>query len=155
MKKHLPFWRCKTFKEMTLAEWEALCDGCGICCLYKLEDANTGKVQLTSIACRFLNLKTCRCIVYPERKSVTPTCVQLTPQNVRELEWLPKTCAYRRLAEGKPLPWWHPLLSGNPGLVHVLGISAIGKCIHENDNNLKHPENYTILACNQQTGSVE
>ena len=155
MKQPIPFWQRKTLDEMTPVEWEALCDGCGICCLYKVEDANTGKVQLTNIACRFLDLQTCRCIAYPVRKSAMPTCIQVTPQNVHELKWLPHTCAYRCLAEGKPLPWWHPLISSNPELVHTLGISVRGRCIHETNDNLKHLENYIVSTWKKQTELAE
>ena len=138
------FWLKKTLQELNGEEWEALCDGCGICCLYKVEETSTGKVYITRIACRFLDLDESRCKAYAQRKTVMPTCVQLTPENVLELGWLPETCAYRRLAEKKPLPDWHHLLSGDRQLVHKVGISTRGKVIPENKHNRKDIENHII-----------
>jgi len=138
------FWRGKALAELNSEEWEALCDGCGICCLYKVEDADSGEVHLTRIACHYLDLKESRCKSYPHRKQVMPTCVQLTPQNVPNLDWLPETCAYRRIAEQKPLPWWHYLISGDRQLVHSLGISTRGKVIPENKEYLKELEEHII-----------
>ncbi len=127
----LPFWRRKSLNEMTRHEWESLCDGCGKCCLHKLEDADTGEISPTNVACRLLDLGTCRCQDYAHRKSLVPDCLRLTPLRVRTLPWLPPSCAYRLLAEGKDLHWWHPLVSGDPETVHQAGISVRGRAVSE------------------------
>lgn len=142
MKKTKPFWESKKLTEMSLDEWESLCDGCGICCLYKLEDEANGRVDLTNVACRFLDLDTCTCQLYTDRKSAMPTCIKLTPSKVSQLHWLPPTCAYRLILEGKSLPSWHPLVSGDPQSVHKAGISIKGKAIPESSANLNHLEKY-------------
>jgi uncharacterized cysteine cluster protein YcgN (CxxCxxCC family) len=121
-----PFWRTKTLDEMTQEEWEALCDGCGRCCLNKLEDEETGVIEFTTIACDLLDGQTCRCTDYPNRRAKVPDCVQLTPEAVRTLDWLPHTCAYLKVANGEDLDWWHPLVSGSPATVHLAGISVRG-----------------------------
>lgn len=127
----LPFWKRKTLAEMTADEWESLCDGCGKCCLEKLEDHDTGKISHTNVACRLLNVHTCRCTRYEHRRQFVSDCVNLTPANVADLGWLPSTCAYRLLADGKDLPWWHYLVSGDRGLVHSIGISIRGRAVPE------------------------
>lgn len=119
-----PFWAVKSLDAMTPAEWESLCDGCARCCLVKLEDEDTAEIHYTDVGCRLLDGDTCRCSDYANRQEKVADCVRLTPDEVRSLRWLPKTCAYRRLAEGKPLEWWHPLVSGNPDTVHLAGISV-------------------------------
>jgi uncharacterized protein len=116
---------------MTTAEWESLCDGCGKCCLHKLEDDDGGRVHYTNVACRLLNTGTCRCKNYDERRRYVPDCVSLTAETVGKLKWLPSTCAYRLLAEGKPLPWWHPLVSGDSESVHKAGASVRNRAIPE------------------------
>jgi uncharacterized cysteine cluster protein YcgN (CxxCxxCC family) len=121
-----PFWRTKPLEAMSRAEWESLCDGCGQCCLLKVEDEDSGKIFLTELACRLLDLHSCRCREYATRHTRVPDCVAINPDNVRQIGWLPKTCAYRRLAEGLDLEWWHPLISGDPETVHHAGISASG-----------------------------
>ncbi len=126
-----PYWRTKTLEEMTREEWEALCDGCARCCLLKLEDADTGEIAYTDIACRLLDSGTCRCTRYRQRLRLVPDCVDLTPERVRKLGWLPSTCAYRLLAEGRDLAWWHPLVSGDPETVHRAGISVRGRVVPE------------------------
>jgi len=138
------FWKNKTLSEMTTEEWEALCDGCGICCMYKIEDADTGEVELTSVACRFLDLKSITCQLYNTRFSAMPTCIKLTPSKVENLGWLPDTCAYRLILQGKPLPDWHPLVSGDPEAVHRAGISVKGRALRESDVNLDHLEDYIV-----------
>jgi uncharacterized cysteine cluster protein YcgN (CxxCxxCC family) len=127
-----PFWKSKPLGKMTRAEWESLCDGCGRCCLNKLEDEDTGRFLYTRAACKLLDLGTCRCTDYPNRAKKVPDCVTLTPGNVPTLGWLPPTCAYRLLDEGKPLPWWHPLVSGDPSTVIAAGISVKGEAYSEN-----------------------
>ena len=144
MKKKKPFWKTKKLSEMTLEEWESLCDGCGICCLYKLEDEETGEVFMTNVACRFLDPEKCVCMLYDERKKAMPTCIKLTPSKVDKLKWLPDTCAYRLVMQGKPLPDWHPLVSGDPQTVHQAGISVKGKIIPESEANLNHLEEYEV-----------
>jgi uncharacterized protein len=119
-----PFWRQKTLEQMTSQEWESLCDGCGRCCLIKLEDEDTGEIVHTRVACRLLNLRTCRCNAYAERFAKVQDCVSLTVEEARTLEWLPETCAYRLVANGQDLAWWHPLVSGDPETVHQAGISV-------------------------------
>ena len=119
---------------MSQAEWESLCDGCGRCCLVKLEDEETGDIALTDIACRLLDNQRCKCKQYDMRHEIVADCVRLTPQNISQLKWMPKSCAYRLLAEGKDLAWWHPLISGNKETVHQAGISIQGKTVSEDDN---------------------
>ncbi len=124
MHDDLPFWKRKTLHEMSLEEWESLCDGCGRCCLIKLEDEDTGEIVHTRVACRLLNVRTCRCRDYPGRHLKVEDCVSLTPDKARDLEWLPDTCAYRLVARGEDLQWWHPLVSGSADTVHEAGISV-------------------------------
>ena len=138
------FWKKKKLAEMSLEEWEALCDGCAVCCLYKVEDEDTGAVQLTNVACRFLDIDLCRCQLYDERRSAMPTCIKLTPSRVHTLGWLPETCAYRLIMEGQPLPDWHPLVSGDAESVHRAGISVRGKVMREMDADMNHIEDYVI-----------
>ena len=126
-----PFWKAKALAEMSEAEWESLCDGCGKCCLHKLQDADTEEILSTNVACRLLDLKSCQCSDYTNRKVKVPDCVQLTPETAGTLPWLPPTCAYRLLAEGEDLPHWHPLVSGSSETVHAAGISVRGRSISE------------------------
>lgn len=128
-----PFWRTKTLGEMTRAEWESLCDGCGRCCLHKLRDEDTDELAWTEVACRLLDTQSCRCTDYANRKARVPDCVKLTPKRVAEIDWLPPSCAYRLLREGQDLPWWHPLVSGDPETVVQAGISVRGKAVRERE----------------------
>ena len=118
------FWRVKTLEAMSPREWESLCDGCARCCLVKLEDEETGDIHETDVGCTLLDAGTCRCRDYRHRQRKVTDCVRLTPEAVRRLSWLPATCAYRRLAEGRDRAWWHPLVSGDPTTVHAAGISV-------------------------------
>jgi hypothetical protein len=126
------FWRDTPLARMSGREWEALCDGCGKCCLNKLEDEDTGEVALTRIACKLLDDTSCRCGSYSNRHSFVPECIRLTPASLPEhLYWLPDTCAYRLVHEGRDLAWWHPLVSGDAETVHSAGISVRGLTLSE------------------------
>jgi uncharacterized protein len=129
----IPFWRAKRLSQMTPAEWESLCDGCGKCCLHKLQYDRPREIKYTNVACRLLDLDSCRCSDYPNRKKKVPDCVRLRPEEIKRLKWLPTTCAYRLLANGEDLMWWHPLVSGDPETVHSAGISVRGRAIAERD----------------------
>ncbi|MCX8044326.1 MAG: YcgN family cysteine cluster protein [Desulfobacterota bacterium] len=129
--KSVPFWRSKRPFDMSREEWESLCDGCARCCLHKLEDERTGTIHYTCIVCRYLDCETCQCTCYPQRTKIVPTCLQLTPETFMTIRFLPDTCAYRLIAEGKELAWWHPLVSGTSDTVHEAGISIRGKVLSE------------------------
>ena len=124
------FWELE-LGELTRPEWEALCDGCGKCCLHKIEDDDTGEILDTNVACKLLDTGTARCRDYAHRKAFVPDCLRLTPKLVREVRWLPKTCAYRVRADGDPLPEWHYLVSGDRDSVHKAGMSIKGRAISE------------------------
>lgn len=118
------YWRTTPLSDMTRLEWEALCDGCGRCCLLKLEDEDTGQVAYTDVHCRLFDPDTCRCGNYAHRKRLVPGCVQLTPETIdASAPWMPETCAYRRLHEGRDLPDWHPLVTGDPGSPRKAGVA--------------------------------
>jgi uncharacterized cysteine cluster protein YcgN (CxxCxxCC family) len=122
-----PFWKRKTLEEMTPAEWESLCDGCGRCCLNKLVEEGSDRTLYTDVACKLLDHDTCRCKDYENRLETVEDCVLLTPESLREITWLPPSCAYVLLAKGRDLYWWHPLVSGDPGTVHAAGVSVRGR----------------------------
>ncbi|MFL5296128.1 MAG: YcgN family cysteine cluster protein [Phenylobacterium sp.] len=126
-----PFWRRKTLRQMTAQEWESLCDGCGLCCLVRFEDEAAGDVVPTRVHCKLFDAQACACTDYANRKEQVPDCVKLTPGNIDKLPWMPKSCAYRRLHEGRDLAWWHPLVSGDPESVHRAGVSVRGQTISE------------------------
>jgi uncharacterized cysteine cluster protein YcgN (CxxCxxCC family) len=126
-----PFWKTKRLEQMSPAEWESLCDGCGRCCLHKLRYEDTNALAFTNVACRLLDLNSCACRDYPNRGRLVADCVQLTAGALSEIDWLPSSCAYRRVAEGKDLAWWHKLVSGDPDTVHQAGISVRGRAISE------------------------
>jgi len=126
-----PFWQTKTLEQMTRAEWESLCDGCGRCCLNKYEDEDTGEIFYTDVACKLLDGHSCRCSNYRRRTRLVKDCLVLTPESLKTMTCLPPTCAYRRLQEGKDLLWWHPLVSGDPETVHTAGISVRDRTVSE------------------------
>lgn len=126
MSAESPFWETKTLAQLTQAEWEALCDGCGKCCLHKLENEDTGELFHTNVACQLLDLTTGRCSRYADRFRWVPDCVQLTPAEVQWIRWLPCTCAYRLRAEDQPLPDWHPLRAGDPRSTQHAGMAVCG-----------------------------
>ncbi len=134
------FWKRKSLAEMSADEWESLCDGCALCCLHKLEDEETGEIFFTDVACKLLNVDTCRCTDYAARAKKVADCLVLSVDNPEAFRWLPGTCAYRLLAEGEELPEWHPLITGDPDSVHEAGISAKGKMVSENERS-----EYTVL----------
>jgi uncharacterized protein len=124
------FWD-QPLETLDRAQWEALCDGCGKCCLHKVEDADTGAIHATNVACRLLDLETAQCSNYRHRRALVPDCLRLTPARLRGIDWLPSTCAYRLRADGEPLPEWHYLVCGDPEAVHRAGISVRGRVVPE------------------------
>jgi uncharacterized cysteine cluster protein YcgN (CxxCxxCC family) len=127
----MKFWENKTLAEMTTAEWESLCDNCGKCCLHKLEDEDTGEIAFTRVVCELIDLESCRCTRYSERTILVPDCIDLKQHDFAAYTWLPATCAYRLLTDGKPLPDWHPLISGTPESVKDAGVSITSYAIKE------------------------
>jgi uncharacterized cysteine cluster protein YcgN (CxxCxxCC family) len=135
-----PYWKRKSLGEMTADEWEGLCDGCALCCMHKIEDEETGEVYYTDVACRLLDIGKCRCTDYTNRAKKVSSCLVLSVDRPEEFNWLPASCAYRRLANGQDLPEWHPLLSGDAESVHAAGISMRGRAVTENET-----DDYTVL----------
>ncbi len=127
------FWLHKPLTSLSAEEWDALCDGCGKCCLHKLEDEDSGRIYFTNVACRLLDTATCRCTDYAHRAARVADCVTLTPELLRDPRWLPSTCAYRLLAKGRALPWWHPLVSADPASVVRSGHSVVGRVVSETE----------------------
>jgi len=152
------FWESKSLEEMTRSEWESLCDGCGKCCLHKFiddehteqqtptDEINEGEqVHFTNIVCSLLNTKTCSCTKYNKRTELVPDCVQLTRENLKDIFYMPSSCTYRRLHEGKGLPSWHPLLHrGAKSKMHKAGMSVRGKTVYEHDVDMEAFENYIV-----------
>ncbi len=138
------FWERIALNEMSQDQWESLCDGCGRCCLNKVEDWDTGEIIWTDLACRLLDHGSCRCQDYANRLDKVPECLQLTPDTVLEITWLPPSCAYARLRDGKPLLWWHPLLSGDPDTVHDAGVSVRGRVKTETGVPLEKYEEHLV-----------
>lgn len=140
----MAFWNTKTLEDMTAEEWESLCDGCGRCCLHKLEDIDTGLLFYTDVACRLLDGETCRCRDYANRTTLVSDCLVIESIDSARHAWLPRSCAYRTLAEGRPLEWWHPLVSGNPDTVREAGISVAGRTVPEEAVPVEAYEDYII-----------
>ena len=125
------FWEIKSLQEMSAAEWESLCDGCGLCCRLKMEAEDTGDIAITNVVCQYLEQDECHCSVYKERKQLVPECMVMTPENLEQCYFAPSSCAYRRLAEGNTLPDWHPLITGSKAAMQVAGIAVTGKVVSE------------------------
>ncbi|MDX2236099.1 MAG: YcgN family cysteine cluster protein [Hyphomonadaceae bacterium] len=132
-----PYWKTTPLAAMSEAQWEGLCDGCGKCCLIGLEDEDTGEIYLTDVACKLFDDKSCRCSNYDQRREIVDDCVKLTPETIGQLTWLPKTCAYRLVHEGRDLFWWHPLVSGDPESVHAAKVSVRGKTRPERNQKVR------------------
>jgi uncharacterized cysteine cluster protein YcgN (CxxCxxCC family) len=133
--KSAPFWKSKKLTELNREEWESLCDGCGKCCLNKLEDEETGEIFFTSVVCDLIDLKTCRCTQYADRTRLVKDCVDIKSEAFVQYDWLPSTCAYRLVAEGRDLPSWHPLISGRSASVHQAGVSIRSYAIRESESS--------------------
>jgi len=127
------FWRTTSLSNLTQAQWDSLCDGCARCCLHKLEDSETRAVYYTNVACRLLDLETCRCTRYADRTRLVPGCVEVSPKLLEDPYWLPSSCAYRLLAEGRDLPPWHPLVCGDADAVHRASVSVLNKVVGESE----------------------
>jgi uncharacterized cysteine cluster protein YcgN (CxxCxxCC family) len=138
------FWKTKTLDEMTTQEWESLCDGCGQCCLVKLEDTESSEIYYTDVVCYLLDHESCQCGDYQNRCIRVPDCIKLTAKNLDGLGWMPDECAYRRLAEGRGLDWWHPLVSGSYDTVHLSGASIRGKVISETEIDVEELEQHIV-----------
>jgi uncharacterized cysteine cluster protein YcgN (CxxCxxCC family) len=138
------FWKTLALSEMSAEQWESLCDGCGRCCLNKLMYEDTGEIAWTDLACKLLDGESCRCTDYPNRHRRVPDCQALNAENVPGLAWLPPTCGYRLVAEGRDLYWWHHLVSGDPETVHAAGISVRGKTQNEGDVVVEDYEDYVV-----------
>lgn len=136
-----PFWKTKSLAKMTKEEWESLCDGCGLCCLNRFEDKKTGRITSTYVSCEHLDLNTCQCLIYKNRFNENPECLKLRAGNIKKLTWLPETCAYKIIAEGRNLEWWHPLISGDPETVHQAGVSVRDQAVSEAHI---HPEDLSL-----------
>jgi uncharacterized cysteine cluster protein YcgN (CxxCxxCC family) len=139
-----PFWKTTPLEAMSAEQWESLCDGCGRCCLIKLEDEDTEEIVYTRLSCKLLDIGACRCRDYEHRAAQVPDCVSLTPETAATLPWLPSTCAYRLLAHGKDLAWWHPLVSGSAETVHEAGISVRALAVSERKRRGRPYERFIV-----------
>jgi len=139
-----PFWESKSLTEMSQQEWESLCDGCARCCLVKLEDEDSAEIHYTHVVCDLLDQETCRCTEYLNRSVLVPECVVVKPENIENLYWMPSTCAYRLLWEGKPLPAWHPLVTGDANSVHLAGISVRGRVFRQSEVKEEDLEDHIV-----------
>ena len=139
------YWKRKSLAQMNATEWEQLCDGCALCCMHKLEDEDSGQVFYTDTACRLLDVDTCRCTDYTNRVNIVRDCLVLSVDEPESFAWLPDSCAYKRLNNGKGLPEWHPLLTGDAESVHEAGISVRGKAVSENDRPVTDAMEFTVL----------
>lgn len=146
-----PFWRRKSLAELSAEEWESLCDGCGQCCLVKLIDAETDELHFTRLACKLLDIGSCRCKDYENRQKKVADCVRLAPDNVGNLAWLPKSCAYRLIGEGRDLYWWHPLVSGDPETVHQAGVSV--RSFARTESRIKEENYWKYLITDPSSGA--
>jgi uncharacterized cysteine cluster protein YcgN (CxxCxxCC family) len=144
MENAQPFWKTKSLRAMNDTEWESLCDGCGRCCLNKVEYEDTGEIVFTNIRCKMLDPDSCRCSDYENRQKHVPDCIRLTIEEVETLPWLPPTCGYRIVKEGRDLYWWHPLVSGDPETVHAAGISVRGRTVNEEDVDWDDYEDHEV-----------
>lgn len=140
-----PFWKWKSLAEMTAEEWESLCDGCGRCCMLKLEDEDTEQIYMTRIACKLLDIGKCSCKDYSKRHDKVPDCLRLTVDLVASLTWLPDTCAYRLVQQGDELAWWHPLVSGDPETVHQAGVSVRTWAMTETPTRADQLHRYIVI----------
>lgn len=138
------FWETKKLNQLSQQEWESLCDGCARCCLIKLEDEDSGEIHYTDVVCDLLDQENCRCTKYSERSVHVPECVVVTPEVLDQLHWMPSTCAYRLLWEGKPLPEWHPLITGDRSSVHLAGISVRGRVYRQNEVQEEQLEEHVV-----------
>ena len=139
------FWEYKTLSKMSDKEWESLCDGCGKCCLNKLIDDETEELHFTNVACHLLHTKSCQCRKYDQRFKLVNDCVKVSLDDIQQFHWLPASCAYRRLAEGKPIPEWHPLITGSKSAMHKSGFSVRGKIISESSIDPEKLEDYIAI----------
>ncbi|MDO9087478.1 MAG: YcgN family cysteine cluster protein [Anaerolineaceae bacterium] len=146
--EEVPFWKQKKLEEFTKKEWESICDGCGKCCLFQLE-GDEGQYYTTNVICKLFDEATCQCTDYLNRQKLVPTCLVLDPELIKSLDWMPITCAYRLLGEGKDLPWWHHLVSGSRDTIHQIGVSVRGKIESENDVDLDDLEDHVVDWFNQ------
>ena len=143
MNATVPFWE-KPLESLDRGQWEALCDGCGRCCLIKLENEETGDIFTSDVHCKLLEPISCMCSDYEHRQAKVPDCIKLDPENVKSISWIPPSCAYRRIAEGKGLAWWHPLVSGDRDTVHLAGISARHRTRSEEGISPEQLDDYVI-----------
>ncbi|MAV62928.1 MAG: YcgN family cysteine cluster protein [Alphaproteobacteria bacterium] len=142
MSNNKHFWETKSLNQMTKVEWESLCDGCGKCCLHKLEDIDTGEISVSNVSCSFLDQTSCKCKDYKNRNENVPDCIQLDLKNLKKLDWLPSTCAYRLIDEGESLHDWHHLISGSSETIHERGMSVRDCSV--NESSLKNVEEYIL-----------